>query len=1377
MEITDWESTDTNFIQTPATDHILDVLLTNDVITIVGSSGIGKSVTLQHVALHLRDKYGYQIIPCRNTSDIQLHVRQGMKYVLVIDDVCGKYVLVQTEIDEWNKYQSFLTKLLSKNKIKLLTSCRKTVYNDCKFQLLKVFCKNICDLSVGDYALTATEKSEIALKYIPSAILNEIKKDLDRFDFFPLMCYLYTTRSISNALKFFGNTFANYEVELDQLKAETDKTKLCAIFLCVLFNGCLDECLLTADNETFIQETDDRCEHQIPIGTAVKLNLSRKVLLEIFDDCGVDLNTPKSRILEQLEVLVNTYLIKRDNNFVFIHDKLFDYICFYFGNYLQRSILKHANSVLIRDRCRLKETEADAETFSIIIYRENEEKYFERIINDILTGDIYDVFYNNQMQYQSYRTKLMKSMSINPLNLNEICAQRADSSVDGMDPVTSLYLACLEGYTDIVNYILDNTDCQFDKDYYPLNAAAYRGRNDVLDLLIQKGFDVNHRDVNGHTPLAMACIGKNKESVRLLIEGGADVDKRTSEGPTPLMWACSSDYKGVADILLYKGADIDKADYKGQTPVMWCRKQGGSGIFDLLMYKGANLNKRDNSGWSPLMWATNYGLLSTVEVLLAKNVNIDESDDSGLTPLMIACEKGYTEIILFLIRNGVNINSKNEFGQTALMLSCASDNFNVLQILIDNNAAINSVDKMGKTALIKVCSLGLEVNADWLLQKGADVKISDNEGFSPLSVACFDRHNELVNILIKHGADVNQINSDGSTILISTCNGSLNEYMTRKSNQTEYANEYVNTLKQNCVTYDINRVQLLVIDILLKNAVEVDKTDIIGWSPLMWACSNKDINVASILIDNGANVNHTSEDGKTIFQIAFITKDEEILHFLFNKGVCSKHELMEAIKTENMQIFDWILKKKMNITNKHISSAATINQTMKYDINWTNEDGFTPLVFSCKHGCIRFVHFLISLGADVNIPDSNGNTPLHYCCINENKKLVRLLVLKGANINLFSKDKWNPLIHFCHKENHAMVKLLLELEADVNVENGFKQTPLRYACLSENIIIAQELIAKGADAYHELSYANENKDTDVVKFVLQIHPCVTQLLQNACKKHDSELIYLLIDAAMKDLPNELDETLYLKLFGKSVDPAEILELACKSGSQNLLKAALASGVDVNQTYKSKKSPLIIVCFHGYSSSVKVLIERGADINQIDSNGWSPLRWACQGKNDDVMTYLLSYGANFEKDLLDALDKGEKQVFETLIKKGANVNESLMYACKVGRYAVIDSLLKNGADICFEDDDGWTPLMRASYNGYSGIVSFLLKRGSQPNKDLLTAARLKDDQVFNMLITAGANIDETFIMACKQNDSSVEYLIRKGADINTCMSNENNYPLK
>lgn len=75
-----------------------------------------------------------------------------------------------------------------------------------------------------------------------------------------------------------------------------------------------------------------------------------------------------------------------------------------------------------------------------------------------------------------------------------------------------------------------------------------------------------------------------------------------------------------------------------------------------------------------------------------------------------------------------------------------------------------------------------------------------------------------------------------------------------------------------------------------------------------------------------------------------------------------------------------------------------------------------------------------------------------------------------------------------------------------------------------------------------------------------------------------------------------------------------------------------------------------------------------------------------------------------------------------------------------------------------------------------MLVFLLKRGSQPNKDLLTAARLKDDQVFNMLITAGANIDETFIMACKQNDSSVEYLIRKGADINTCMSNEKNYPL-
>ncbi|CAC5398639.1 unnamed protein product [Mytilus coruscus] len=157
-----------------------------------------------------------------------------------------------------------------------------------------------------------------------------------------------------------------------------------------------------------------------------------------------------------------------------------------------------------------------------------------------------------------------------------------------------------------------------------------------------------------------------------------------------------------------------------------------------------------------------------------------------------------------------------------------------------------------------------------------------------------------------------------------------------------------------------------------------------------------------------------------------------------------------------------------------------------------------------------------------------------------------------------------------------------------------------------------------------------------------------------------------------------------------------------------------------------------------------------------------------------MQILIKNGADFENVLLNACKGGETQVITRLLKYGASLNTSLIYACKKDQYTAIESLLANGADINSEDDNRWTPLMWACYNGNTRTVDLLIHGGSQLNKDLLTASILNDDQLFEKLVNAGANIDETFIMACKLNDSSVKYFIDKGVDVNMCY--EDNYPL-
>ena len=77
--------------------------------------------------------------------------------------------------------------------------------------------------------------------------------------------------------------------------------------------------------------------------------------------------------------------------------------------------------------------------------------------------------------------------------------------------------------------------------------------------LLDKGVDPNHsyyrRLNNGRTPLHMACIFSNHECVQLLVERGADVEAVDSFGHTPLHDACDNGSLESINVLLAHHSD------------------------------------------------------------------------------------------------------------------------------------------------------------------------------------------------------------------------------------------------------------------------------------------------------------------------------------------------------------------------------------------------------------------------------------------------------------------------------------------------------------------------------------------------------------------------------------------------------------------------------------------------------------------------------------------------------------------------------------------------------------------------------------------------------------------------------------------------------
>jgi ankyrin repeat protein len=126
----------------------------------------------------------------------------------------------------------------------------------------------------------------------------------------------------------------------------------------------------------------------------------------------------------------------------------------------------------------------------------------------------------------------------------------------------------------------------------PLDRAAFKGKVDVVRLLIERGAEVDSRDKWGWTPLHLASRYGHLEVSRVLIDHGANVNARKHESLDSATSSAYNGHLGIVKLLLERGADVHALNEEGQTPYQESLKRD---IERLQIYSGSMAREEQGS--------------------------------------------------------------------------------------------------------------------------------------------------------------------------------------------------------------------------------------------------------------------------------------------------------------------------------------------------------------------------------------------------------------------------------------------------------------------------------------------------------------------------------------------------------------------------------------------------------------------------------------------------------------------------------------------------------------------------------------------------------------------------------------------------------------
>ena len=399
-----------------------------------------------------------------------------------------------------------------------------------------------------------------------------------------------------------------------------------------------------------------------------------------------------------------------------------------------------------------------------------------------------------------------------------------------------------------------------------------------------------------------------------------------------------------------------------------------------------------------------------------------------------------------------------------------------IERLLAGGADVNAPHGDGATALHWAAHRDLADVAALLIRSGAGVDVADDHGVTPLALASLNASESMVGLLLDAEADPNLAATSGVTPLMTAARvgdaGVVRRLLAAGADPT--AAEAVRG--QTALMWAVAENHTRAAAVLLEVGGGATTRSANGFTPLLFAAQQGNVEVARLLLAAGADVEEAAPEGiggdtnaRVLFRegseasallVAIDSGQADVARFLLERGADPNHDgagrtpLHSAVQQELPGVVAALLAAGADPNARLEKPLPLVSRRIRQDNGLTPTTvGSTPFLLAASFGDVASMRLLVDAGADPFLAADDGTTAL--------------MVAAGADY-VEGADKYGVRSYPAYYETLqqralAATRLCLELGLDVNAVNDFGQTPLHGAVYMGGTVIAPYLVEQGAE--------------------------------------------------------------------------------------------------------------------------------------------------------------------------------------------------------------------------------------------------------------------------------------------------------------------------